>query len=132
MLRTYKPELVILMHGANDLTGLTDRSVIVGALEELIGDAQARGVTVMLSTLPPQFSGLRPDTQPERVPRLNADLVRMAAEEGAILVDVFPHITREMSSDGLHLTQAGNQKLAELYYEAIKARYHREPAATAR
>ena len=128
LIRTYQPQLVILMHGANDLLNLAERGLIVGALEELIGDAQARGATVFLSTLPPQFDGFGREVFPDRVPRLNEDLRRMAAEEGATLVDVFPHITREMSHDGLHLTQAGNQKLAELYYEAIKARYHVEPA----
>ena len=30
--------------------------------------------------------------------------------------------------DGLHITEAGNQKLAELFYAAIKTKYHKEPA----
>ena len=128
-IRTYQPQLIILMHGANDiLEPTTDRVIIVNALEELIADAQARGVTVFLSTLPPQFDGFGREVAADRVPRLNDDLRRMASAKGVTLVDVFPHITREMSSDGLHLTQAGNQKLADVYYEAIKARYHQAPS----
>ncbi len=122
--RTYQPQLVLLMHGANDLIALTDRGVILGAMEELIGDAQARGAAVMLATLPRQVAGRGKQVEPERVVRYNEDLIRMAAEEGAILIDVFPHIREDMiGPDGLHLTQAGNQRIAELFYAAIAARY---------
>ncbi len=135
-LRTYAPQLVILMHGTNDLVGETDRQVIVSAMEELIGDAQARGVTVFLSSVPRQLPGVGDPpkgTAADRVPNYNEDLRRMALEEGVTFVDIYPHITDDMISrvDGLHLTQAGNQKLAEVYYEAIKGRYH-VPAPTAR
>jgi len=47
------------------------------------------------------------------------------------LVDVYPHITVDMlTQDGLHITPAGNQKLAELYFNAIKARFELPPAAS--
>ena len=128
-LRTHQPELVILMHGTNDLTGGTERGVIIGAVEELIGEAQARGVTVFLSSVPRQLPGVGNPPKgvaAARVPNYNEDLRRMAIEENVTFVDIFPHITDSMISqvDGLHLTQAGNQRLAEVYYDAIKTRYH--------
>lgn len=135
MLRTYTPQLVILMHGTNDLNAGTERGVIIGAVEDLIGDAQARGVTLFLSSVPRQLPGVGnppKGTAALRVPNYNEDLRRMALEEGVTFVDIYPHITDDMISrvDGLHLTQAGNQKLAEVYYEAIKARYHVPAPAT--
>lgn len=135
-LRTHRPELVILMHGTNDLISGTERGLIIGAVEELIGDAQARGVTVFLSSVPRQLPGVGNPPKgvaAARVPNYNEDLRRMAAEEGVTFIDIFPHITDSMISqvDGLHLTQAGNQRLAELYYDAITARYH-IPAAASR
>ena len=65
------------------------------------------------------------------MPSYNEELRRTAIEENVTFIDIFPHITDSMISqaDGLHLTQAGNQRLAELYYDAIKARYH-IPAAS--
>lgn len=134
MLRTHTPQLVILMHGTNDLNGGTERGVIIGAMEELIGDAQARGVTVFLSSVPrmlPDVGNPPKGSAYARVPNYNEDLRRMAIEEGVTFVDIYPHITDAMISplDGLHLTQAGNQKLAEVYYDAIKAQYHVPPAS---
>jgi len=134
MIRTYQPQLVILMHGTNDLNAGTPRSTIIGAMEELIGDAQARDVTVFLSSVPrmlPDVGNPPKGGAYARVPNYNEDLRRMAAEEGVTFVDIYPHITDEMISplDGLHLTQAGNQKLAEVYYDAIKTGYHVPPAA---
>lgn len=130
MLRQYAPQLVILMHGTNDLIGGTERGVIIGAVEELIGDAQARGVAVFLSAVPrqlPDVGNPPKGTAAVRVPNYNEDLRRMALEEGVTFIDIYPHITDDMISplDGLHLTQAGNQKLAELYFAAIKAAYEK-------
>ena len=136
MLQTYSPQLVILMHGTNDLNAGTERGAIIGAVETLIKDAKGRGVSLFLSAVPRMLPGVGNPPKGEagpRVPNYNRDLALMAADEGVTFIDIFPHITDAMISpaDGLHLTQAGNQKLAELYYEAIKARYHQAPAAPA-
>lgn len=130
MLRTYAPQVVIVMHGTNDLNAGTERGVIIGAMEDLIGDAQARGVTVFLSSVPrmlPDVGNPPKGGAYARVPNYNEDLRRMALEEGVTFIDIYPHITDDMISplDGLHLTQAGNQKLAELYFAAIKAAYEK-------
>src|SRR5687768_6952810 len=96
MLRTYTPQVVILMHGTNDLIGGTERGIIIGAVEELIGDAQARGVTMFLSSVPrmlPDVGNPPKGTAPGRVPNYNRDLQLMAAEEGVTFVDIYPHIT---------------------------------------
>lgn len=135
-LRAHRPELVILMHGTNDLISGTERGLIIGAVEELIGDAQALGVTVFLSSVPRQLPNVGNPPKgvaAARVPNYNEDLRRMAIEENVTFIDIFPHITDSMISqvDGLHLTQAGNQRLAELYFDAIKARYHIPAPATA-
>lgn len=133
-IRRHLPQLIILMHGTNDLNAGTERGRIVDAMENLIREAQARGVTVFLSSVPRMLPGVGNPPKggaAARVPNYNEELRRMAEEEGVVFIDIYPHITDSMISplDGLHLTQAGNQKLAELYYEAIKARYHVPPPA---
>ena len=134
-LATYKPQLVILMHGTNDLVGETDRIVIVGAVDELVDDARDAGVAVFVSGVPRMLPGVGNPPKgvaAERVVPYNRDLQAMAEQNGVPFIDIYPHITDDMISpvDGLHLTQAGNQKLAEVYYEAIKARYHVPAPAT--
>lgn len=135
MLRQHAPQLVILMHGTNDLNAGTERGVIIGAIEALIGDAQARGVALFVSSVPRMLPGVGnppKGTAASRVPNYNEDLRRMALEEGVPFIDIYPHITDDMISplDGLHLTQAGNQKLAEIYFAAIKAAYERPVTAS--
>ena len=133
-IRKYDPKVVILMHGTNDLNNAaTERNQIIGAMEGLIGTAQARGITVLLSSVPRQLPdvGNPPKGRgAHRVEDYNEKLEEMAQEENVEFVDIYPHITEDMISpkDGLHLTQAGNQKLAEIYYAALKARYHVPPA----
>jgi lysophospholipase L1-like esterase len=55
----------------------------------------------------------------------NAQLVVMAADENALLVNAFTAFAgREaqlVGDDGLHLTPAGNQVLAGLFYERIRS-----------
>jgi lysophospholipase L1-like esterase len=125
----FDPDLILLMHGANDLINLTDRAVIVDAIEELIDQARADGIPVMLLTLPRQVEGRSKTTLvPEEVPRLNAALKELAEDEGLVLVDIYPYITEALiSGDGLHPNEAGNAKIAELVYKAIKAKYHVPP-----
>ena len=59
-----KPELVLLLEGANDLNALLPGESInarvtetVSALEDMVKDAGFRGIPVMLATLPPQRAG---------------------------------------------------------------------------
>jgi lysophospholipase L1-like esterase len=64
---------------------------------------------------------------PELVVPANDAIRAMVAAEGAILVDLFQAFggTADpllISSDGLHPTTAGNEKIARTFYEAIRAR----------
>jgi lysophospholipase L1-like esterase len=127
-LNTYQPNVLLLLHGVNNVNAAEDSlSSIVEAIEELIELAHGRGVHVILGNLPPQIPTTKA-TGGARIGQFNSQLPAVAAEEGATLVDVFSNFsTSLLMPDGLHLTEAGNQKLAELFYDAIKARYHKEP-----
>ena len=78
--------------------------------------------------LPPQIPSAKA-TGGIRVIQFNNQLPAVAAEEGATFVDIFSNMNPQtmLMADGLHLNEAGNQKVAELFYAAIKTRYHREP-----
>jgi acyl-CoA thioesterase I len=123
-----KPQLLLLMEGANDLNNLapgsTNVSPAVGAMEDMVREASGRGVEVVVATIPPQRPG-RPNTQQAAlVPKYNSELKLMASKKGAMLVDVNASFPLSMiGQDGLHPTEAGYQAIAEIFLDAIKARY---------
>jgi lysophospholipase L1-like esterase len=131
-----KPQLVLLLEGANDLNALLPGESInarvtdtVSALEDMVKDAGFRGIPVMVATLPPQRAGAPKAGAATFLNRFNDALKAMAAKKGAQVVDVNALLPlSEIGQDGLHPTEAGYQHLAEIWLDAIKAKY--EKAAT--
>ena len=127
-----KPQLVLLLEGANDLNapfapgeGINARvATTVAALEDMVRDAGFRGIPVMLATLPPQRPGGPKAGAVTFLNRFNDALKAMAAKKGAQIVDVNALLPlSEIGQDGLHPTEAGYQHLAEIWLDAIKAKY---------
>lgn len=145
-LETHKPDVLLLLHGANDLLdagnrGLLDERIpkIVDALEHMVETGKSYRVQVMLATFPPQNSECPPGTPRCRgagapgLPTLNADIARVAAAEGAVLVDLFNGLggtpVGSIGIDGLHPTVAGFEKIAGVWFDAIRQTYER-PSTT--
>lgn len=125
----FQPEVLLLLHGVNNVNAGDNILTIVEAIEELVELAYARGVKhVFIGNLPRQIPTTKA-TGGARIAEFNGWLPAVAAEEGATIVDLYSNLTLDMlMPDGLHITEAGNAKMAELFYAAIKARYHQEPA----
>jgi lysophospholipase L1-like esterase len=129
-----RPELVILLEGANDLNnlpdGVTNVSLIVGAMEDMVRDAQGRGSQVILGTEPQQRPG-QPNTQhASLVPRYNDELRSMAAKKGAMLVDLNTLVPLSLiGQDGLHPTEEAYEMMAGIFFDTIKSRYELVTAA---
>ena len=129
MMSTYQPEVVLLLHGVNNVNAAGDSlALIAEAVEEMVEIAHARGAHVILANLPPQNPTAKA-TGGARIQQFNAMLPAVAAEEGATFVDVYSGISTStmLMPDGLHLNETGNVKLAELFYAALKNKYHRNP-----
>jgi lysophospholipase L1-like esterase len=131
-LDAFQPDLMILMHGANDLNqgAAPNVDTIAGYVGLLTAQAQAHGTAVIVSSLPPRIPGGSPNRaqNPEFVAPYNAALAAMAASRGAPYVDVYsPMIANlagpDIAPDGLHLTEAGNDKLAALYFAMLQRLY---------
>lgn len=131
-----RPELVLLMEGANDLNGplspgegINARvTSVVNALEDMVRDASNRSIPVFLATLPPQRPGGPKAGGVDYLPRFNESLKTMAQKKGAELVDINSQLPLSfIGQDGLHPTEAGYQRIADIWLEAIKARYERPP-----
>ncbi len=131
-----KPEVVLLLEGANDLNNAGEMvnatiTASVSSLEEMVKEAVRRNIPVMVATLPPQ----RPPkgTAAPFIQKFNDAVKVMAAAKGGILVDVFPKLPDSMiGQDGLHPTESGYQRLAEIFRDAIQAQFETVPPASAR
>ncbi len=90
-------------------------------MEDMVREAQRRGIPVMLATLPPQRPGRGTiTTTPALLATYNNGLRTMAAKKGVPLVDVnaiFP--LSLIGQDGLHPTDAGYDVLAAIFLDAL-------------
>jgi len=127
-IKASNPQVLLLLEGANDLNtpngGVT---VTVNALEDMVRDTTAQGITVLLATLPPQRppKGVASST----AARFNDALRVMAAKKGATIVDLASQFPIELiGQDGLHPTEDGYEKLAEIFQAAIASKWEQAPA----
>jgi len=131
-IRASNPEALLLLEGANDLNMVGNRDAIsptIGALEVLIGEGVSRGVRVFIGTLPPQRVGGK-SAAAGFIGDFNEQIRKMAPDEGATLVDFFRSLTiNDIGEDGLHPTEAGYQRMAEIWLDALKAAYEQPPSS---
>jgi lysophospholipase L1-like esterase len=127
------PEVVLLMEGVNNLNddGATAIPVVVDALRSMIRTARNRGVTVFIGTLLPQRVGGSRAYAPTLIQPANDQIRAMAAGESVVLVDLYQafagHETTLLGADGLHPNEAGYDKIAETFFDAIRARLEVAP-----
>lgn len=124
LISQFKPDVMILLCGVNDLNNGDSVGTVIGAMDRLIDEAQSRGVYVVLSTLTRQREGGRRAFSPRQVEPYNVALRQLAATGSAIFADVYPLVTDALiASDGLHLTESGNAVLAAAYFEVLRSRF---------
>jgi lysophospholipase L1-like esterase len=87
---------------------------------------------VLVATLPPQRPGGRRAWSVDLLPEFNASLRTTAAKRQAAVVQLDQLSLSLIGDDGLHPTEAGYQRMAEMWLEAIQARYERPPDALGR
>jgi len=125
-LNAERPEVVMILHGHNDIPGGLDGAASTAAfeIEQMVFEAKARGARVFLSTLiPPRPSGSRPIGQ-VFIDDFNARLRIVAARQGVTLVDNYAalrtDVNRYIGIDGLHPTEAGYARIADTFFQAIQ------------
>lgn len=129
VMATVRPEVVLLLEGVNDLAalGATGVSAAVTAVETMAKEARFRGARVLISTLPPSRPGGRSALPNPLLQSYNSRLQAVARGEGALYVDIysslFPNLNTYIGIDGLHPTEAGYRRMAELFADAIRAEF---------
>lgn len=129
-LSVHRPEVVLLMHGVNDLNSVEDGKVqrAVDSIDELIRTAISQGMKVVVATLPPL--GPPKAACPECVGPMNDRLRAMASARGAVLAEVhgaWGNRPGLMGADGIHPTEAGYEVIATAFFEAIRGSLERGP-----
>jgi acyl-CoA thioesterase I len=134
-MRLAAPDVVLLMEGANDLNQLGPAGVPFAAknLGFMAQEVRMRGARLFIATLPPQRPGAPKVWYAEEVANLNWEIKEIARSEGAVLVDIYEALSADMNRyigvDGLHPTEAGYERIAQLFFEAISVALELRPSA---
>jgi lysophospholipase L1-like esterase len=124
-------QVLLLQEGANDMNQAHPPvDVIVEDLRAMVRQGRGRGMQVFVGTLLPQRQnacrGYDYCDGTNDTLTTNARIRTMAASEGATLVDLYPAFENQTTTllglDGLHPNEAGYQRMAELFFEAIRQR----------
>ena len=122
---SHRPDVVLLMHGYNDIENPGVLSAAANAIAVMAAEARNRGARVFIANLAPSRttgSNARPSSS---VTGFNDRLLPVIRGEGATLVDVYgallPAVNTYIGVDGLHPNEAGYRKIAETFLAAIQA-----------
>ena len=135
VVRAFSPEVVVLLHGVNDVAflGLGSVSRVAEYVNAMARDARFAGAEVVLCTLPPNRPGGFRATDPAVIAAYNTALREVARGEGALLVDFERDVDISLIGlDGLHPTEFGYLRMADVLFEAIRRRYELSTALTGR
>jgi len=130
------PQWLLLQEGVNNINADVPSSIpnVINGLRQLIQQAKAAGVPVMVGTLLPE----RPISEggcrgrgPELIAPANDQIRALVQSEGQVLVDLYEAFGGVPGTligvDGLHPTEEGYAKMAETFYEEIKKRLEAVP-----
>jgi lysophospholipase L1-like esterase len=127
-LDSVRPDILLLEEGVNDLSGGNPAAIapMVDALADMVAKARVRGVGVFIATLLParpfSFRGQGPA---RLIADANIQIRLLAQREHVTLVDLYAGLGGSpdpyIDVDGLHPTEAGYRKMAEIFFDAINA-----------
>ena len=120
-----RPEVVLIMEGVNGLP-LVGPDISAGVMRLMVQHAKGGGSRVFVGSMIPQVPSRPRGTTPvAELLAYNTTLQLMAQQEGVVFVDLYnpmlPDAATLIGSDGLHPTEAGYRRIAELFFDAIRA-----------
>jgi lysophospholipase L1-like esterase len=121
---TYRPEVVLLMEGVNGLP-LVGPDISTGVMRTMVQKAKEGGARVFVGSMIPQVAGRPRGTTPvSELLAYNNTLQIMSTQENVTYVDLYNAMLADaatlLGSDGLHPTEAGYRRIADLYFAAIR------------
>ena len=121
---TTRPEVVLIQEGANGLPQVGP-DISTGVMRTMVQHAKAGGSRVFVGSMIPQVAGRPRATTPTgELLAYNNTLQLMAQQEGIVYVDLYNGMLADaatlIGSDGLHPTESGYIRMAELFLTAIR------------
>lgn len=129
-----RPATVVLLAGTNDVAesqGPTTLKAIVDNIASMAELAYANGINVVIASVLPAFDyPWRPGLQPNiKIPALNELILDYASSRGFMYLDYFAAMTdgnnglqAELTTDGVHLTRAGYERMSAIVEAALGAK----------
>ena len=119
-----RPDAVLLMEGINDLLSIGP-DVSTTLLQSMAQHAMSRNARVFLGSMLPTRLGGRLSQPVPSLLLFNSRMEAMARQQGLIYVDLYntllPEVTSVISDDGLHPTVLGYRRIADVFFDAIRA-----------
>lgn len=119
----YKPDVVFVMGGTNDIGHYVSAATTIANLRAIIVAAKAKGITVVLMTIPP-------DSYPAwagQINSLNSQIVHLANSYVLAVVDVHAALSTsdgvyvdKYTVDGVHFSALGAQVVANTVQARVK------------
>ncbi len=131
-LRAVRPDMVIILHGANDIAGaggVAGGLAALAALQTMVHDVRLSGAGLILCTLLPQRAGPSRTADPIVLAAFNERVRELARTEGAALADLAQEVDISLIGvDGLHPTEAGYARMAEVIFTLLRDEFEEPPS----
>lgn len=119
-----RAEAVLLMEGVAGLpVAGPDQSTDV--VQRMVQVAKVHGARVFVGSMVPTIEGRQRSASSAALVAYNLKLQQMARDEGAVFVDLYNVLLPEASAvigvDGLHPTEVGYKRMADVFFAAIQA-----------
>lgn len=119
----HRPDVVLLMEGVNGVGGIGP-DVSAAAIRGMTQTAKARNLRVFIGSMLPTIPGRQRSQDPAALEAYNARLREVSTVEGVPFVDLYttlmPDVSTVIGVDGLHPTEAGYRRVAEVFFSAIR------------
>jgi lysophospholipase L1-like esterase len=119
-----RPDVVLLMEGINDLLSLGPETSTT-LLRFMTQQAMSRNARVFAASMLPTVAGRRLSQPVPNLIALNSTIEQMCRQQGAVYVDLYTALLPEaeliIGSDGLHPTEAGYRRVADVFFAAIRS-----------
>ena len=125
VLASSRAEAVLIMEGVNGLP-LVGPDISAGVMRIMVQTAKSGGSRVFVGSMLPQVAGRpRANTAISELVAYNSTLQEMSRQESVVFVDLYNGMMAEaatlIGSDGLHPTEAGYRRIAEIFFAAIRS-----------